>query len=68
MKSRMVIVNNAKLRCQNLVANAGVSSLAPIQTGSYVIVYAEGKIWLGEGKCSIPNPHSIHTHVCVPIT
>jgi hypothetical protein len=50
MKSRHAVFAKAKLRCHDLVANAGVSALAPIETGSYAIVFVEGKMWLAEGN------------------
>lgn len=37
-------------QCVELVGHAGVSGVAPIQTGSFATVFVEDQLWLAEGE------------------
>ncbi|KAG8765881.1 hypothetical protein FRC12_007229, partial [Ceratobasidium sp. 428] len=41
-------LKNTEVDCVDLIGHAGISGVAPIQTGCYAIVYVEGQLWLSE--------------------
>ncbi|KAG8765471.1 hypothetical protein FRC12_007479 [Ceratobasidium sp. 428] len=48
VSGRITRLKNAKVNSVDLIGRAGISGVAPIQTGCYAIVYVEGQLWLSE--------------------
>lgn len=53
MKVRRKTLIDFNVKSLNIVDSAGVSALAPLQTGSFAIVLVNDQLWIGEGSCVV---------------
>lgn len=54
-----------KLNCRDLVVNAGISAVAPLEVGLYAIVLVEKQLWLAEGTCMRVDIKDLSSYLCV---